>query len=86
MALRGVPSTAYPPAGLPRRLTPFVGRQADLDLLLQLLRDPSVRLITILGVGGVGKTTLALELASRMQADFQHGAAFIPLAQLDSVD
>jgi predicted ATPase/DNA-binding CsgD family transcriptional regulator/Tfp pilus assembly protein PilF len=71
---------------LPGRLTPFVGRRADLDRAIELLEDSSVRLLTVLGVGGVGKTALALELAGRLQDKFEHGAAFIPLAPLDSVD
>ncbi len=54
--------------------------------MLLLLEDPSVRLITLSGVGGVGKTALALELASRSQDRFEHGVAFVPLAQLSSVE
>ncbi len=79
-------SAARLSARLPRRLAPFVGRQTDLDALLQLLQDPSVRLVTISGIGGVGKTALALELARSLQDKFEHGAAFVPLAQLSSVD
>ncbi len=86
MARGSVPSVGRRMGSLPRRLTPFVGRQADLDVLLEILGDPAVRLVTILGVGGVGKTAVALELASRVQAGFQHGAVFVPLAQLNSVD
>ena len=71
---------------LPGRLTPFIGRQTDLDMVQTLLRDPFVRLITILGAGGMGKTRLALQLADILQAQFQHGVVFIPLAQLNSID
>src|SRR5512142_1014372 len=84
MMLEGQDSALRPPARLPGRLTPFVGRQADLEKLVALLRDPAVRLVTISGMGGMGKTALALELISRLQHEYQHGAAFIPLAQLSS--
>lgn len=71
---------------LPIRLTPFVGRQTDLNRLVDLLQNPSVRLVTILGAGGVGKTCLALELARLLHNQFQHGALFIPLAQSRTID
>jgi predicted ATPase/DNA-binding CsgD family transcriptional regulator len=71
---------------LPSRLTPFVGRQSDLQKLAGLLCDPTVRLVTISGMGGVGKTSLAVEAAGRVKDDFEHGAAFVPLAQVSSVD
>jgi len=71
---------------LPVHLTPFVGRQVDLERLLALLHNPSVRLVTILGTGGIGKTRLALELAHILQEQFQHGTVFIPLAHLSRVD
>ena len=71
---------------LPVCLTPFVGRQADLERVLDLVQDPSVRLVTILGAGGVGKTRLAIELARVLRDCFEHGAVFIPLAQLSTVD
>jgi predicted ATPase/DNA-binding CsgD family transcriptional regulator len=73
------------PGKLPGNLTPFIGRQADLQALLNRFEDPAVRLVTILGVGGVGKTRSALELANVLQARFRDGAAFIPLAQLSTV-
>ena len=71
---------------LPGRLTPFVGRQVELQQLLDLIRDPSVRLVTLLGAGGIGKTRLALETASLLQGQFQDGVYFVPLAQLTTVD
>ncbi len=71
---------------LPARLTPFVGRQADRTRLRDLLWDPAVRLVTIVGVGGIGKTALALEAAGDLLDRFQHGVAFVPLAQTRTVD
>ena len=76
----------YPTDPLPVHLTPFVGRQVDLERLLALLHNPSVRLVTILGTGGIGKTRLAVELAHFLQDQFQHGVVFIPLAQLSTID
>ena len=71
---------------LPHRLMPFVGRQVDLEGVLNLLQSPSIRLVTILGVGGIGKTSFAIELARVLQDQFQHGVVFVPLAQLSTVD
>jgi predicted ATPase/DNA-binding CsgD family transcriptional regulator len=71
---------------LPGSPTPFIGRKPELDNVLSLIQDPSVRLVTILGTGGVGKTRFALELAGVLQAQFQHGVVFIPLAQLSTID
>jgi len=76
----------YPIDPIPVHLTPFVGRQIDLERLLALLQNQSVRLVTILGTGGIGKTRLATELAHILQEQFQHGTVFIPLAHLSTVD
>lgn len=67
-------------------IMPFVGRQSDLNIVLDLFQDPTVRLVTVLGTGGVGKTRFALELAGELQPQFQHGAVFVPLAQLSTID
>lgn len=52
-------------ASLPRSSTSFIGREVELRELLTLLTEPGVRLLTIQGVGGIGKTRLALELSER---------------------
>jgi Cdc6-like AAA superfamily ATPase len=78
--------TLHPVQHLPIRLTPFVGRQVDLERIVDLIQNPSVRLLTIVGAGGIGKTCLALELASRLNTRFRNGIIFIPLAQLNTVD
>lgn len=75
-------STNHPPI----LLTHFVGRKADLERMVELILNPSVRLITIMGTGGVGKTRLAIELAHLVHDQFQHGTVFIALAQLSTVD
>lgn len=65
------------PADLPGYATPFIGRQAELTMIQTLLADPACRLITLIGLGGMGKTRLAVQaaLASRMR--FADGVHFI---------
>ncbi len=79
--------TLAPGASLsPSALSPFVGRQDDLQKLQALVQAPATRLVTLLGSGGIGKTRLALELLGRLQENFAQGTAFIPLAQLSSAE
>jgi len=71
-------SPGSPRHNLPLALTPFVGRERELEELTKLL--PSTRLLTLTGVGGAGKTRLALELATRCRARFPDGAWLVDLA------
>jgi len=66
--------------------TPLIGRETELAVLRQMFKDPQCKLITLVGLGGSGKTRLALHTGEQLQADFTHGVAFIPLASVDSVD
>jgi predicted ATPase len=76
-----------PPAhNLPLQPTPFVGRKAELAELGQLLADPEVRLVTVLGAGGMGKTRLALEAAAACVEEFEQGVFFVSLAPLRSAE
>jgi len=81
-----ISSTHRSSGQLPVSVTPFVGRQSDLDAVFNLFKDSTVRLVTIVGVGGVGKTRFALELAGILNDQFENGAIFIPLAQLEATD
>jgi predicted ATPase len=93
------PDTTGIPHNLPPQPTPFVGREAELSDLDQLIADPDVRLITIVGPGGIGKTRLALAGAERQVSQFtdtqspgtqghpfHDGVYFAPLAAVSSVD
>ena len=64
--------------------TPLVGREAELAALAQLLHDPQSRLITLIGAGGMGKTRLAIEAATRQVGDFSDGTYFVALASFSS--
>lgn len=55
-------------AQLPRQPTPFIGRSQELAEIADLLTNPTCRLLTLIGPGGIGKTRLALEAASRSAA------------------
>jgi serine/threonine protein kinase/predicted ATPase len=67
------------PARVPTPTTPLIGREAEIAALMSLLRDPATRLISVLAPGGMGKTRLALEVASGVAGEFRDGAAFVAL-------
>lgn len=85
-----LPRFATPPGSgrmqhnLPPQSTPFIGREAELVELDRLLGSPATNLVTILGMGGAGKTRLALEAGRRQLERFTHGVYFVPLAPLSS--
>jgi len=83
-ALRGTaPGVASSAAALlPSLLTPLIGREADLRVLNRWLADPAVRIVTLVGPGGVGKTRLALEVAHRAAATGTVRVVFVGLASL----
>ena len=71
---------------LPSPPTSFVGRRDELEEIERLLGDPSCRLLTLVGPGGVGKTRLALEAAARRIDRYPHGVHFVPLASVVAPD
>lgn len=83
-AARTAPEPALPvtpaPPTLPVSTTPLVGRARELGEVGDLLRRPDVRLVTVTGVGGIGKSRFALEVAHRLRGDFPGGVVLVPLA------
>jgi len=67
---------------LPTQPTPLVGRERELHGVLALLRRDGVRLLTLTGPGGTGKTRLALQVAAELVGEFGDGVFWVPLASL----
>jgi predicted ATPase/class 3 adenylate cyclase len=93
LAIDGLPSEFPPlkivatvppePLSLPTlQLTRLVGREREVAAVSELLRIPTVRLLTISGPGGVGKTRLAIAVLSEVAEDFTDGALFVSLGAL----
>jgi predicted ATPase/DNA-binding SARP family transcriptional activator len=75
-----------PRPGLPVPLTPFLGRETELRALDTLRAQDDVRLLTLVGAGGMGKTRLALEAARDAVKIYPDGVVFVPLAPLLHAD
>ena len=69
---------------MPAFRTTLIGREDDLAGLAALLTDEAVRLVTLTGTGGIGKTRLAAAAAQRVADRFPDGARFVDLSGIDS--
>jgi predicted ATPase/class 3 adenylate cyclase len=91
LSLEGL-STDFPPLktldthpnNLPIQPTPFIGREKEVASVTQLLRRPDVRLVTLSGPGGVGKTRLALQVAAEICEEFTDGVFVVALAPVNA--
>ena len=77
------PSARAPRSNLPAAITSLVGRQQEIALIREYLLNPEIRLVSLVGPPGIGKTRLSIESARAVLPDFADGVFFIPLAPLD---
>src|SRR5215213_3771593 len=82
----GLAAAPVSPASLRTPLTRLIGREAELAALRTALADDEVRLLTLTGPGGVGKTRLAIEVASGLHETFRDGVVFVDLSPLTDPD
>ena len=73
-------------AALPLQPTRFIGREAEIEHVRGLLIRDGVRLVTLVGPGGIGKSRLSIEVARSLEESFADGLRFIPLAPLRDAD
>lgn len=69
---------------LPGYATSFIGRDGDVQTILHAIDNPDIRLITLAGAGGIGKTRLSIEVARHALGRFPDGVFFVPLAMAQS--
>ncbi|MCA1451614.1 winged helix-turn-helix domain-containing protein [Bradyrhizobium sp. BRP22] len=77
-------SENHPRFGIPKIVVKPIGREAAADGIHDLLNRR--RLVTILGAGGIGKTTIALQVANERAANYADGACFVDLGRISSID
>lgn len=75
-------SLASTPNNLPQQVNSFVGRSRELEDVRTMLSLPTVRLLTLLGMGGLGKSRLSLQAAAEVLDDYPDGVWFVELAPL----
>src|SRR2546421_3891728 len=80
LPLKAVPIHLY---NLPVHPTSFIGREKEVATVCSLLRQEHIRLLTLTGTAGVGKTRLSLQAATDLAAFFPAGVFFVPLASVN---
>ncbi|MFN8440336.1 MAG: tetratricopeptide repeat protein [Caldilineaceae bacterium] len=80
---RQLPTTS---STLPPSVTPFIGRQVELEQITALIIQPHSRLVTLIGSGGIGKTRLAIAVGEAHQKSFADGVFFVSLVDVSPAD
>ena len=75
-----------PGADLPSRVAALIGRRDEIARISERLADGSVRLLTLIGPGGTGKTTLAIRVATDLADGFRDGASFVDLSSAHDIN
>lgn len=81
-SLSPYPFTPLPVHNLPRQLTPFFGRSLEISAICAKLQQPDCAWLTLTGVGGVGKTRLALKVGETLLPYFRDGVWFVSLLDI----
>jgi predicted ATPase len=77
-----LPTAIQNPNNLPQEFTSFIGREAEIGMLAKQLREGKIRLLTLTGSGGTGKTRLSLKVAEQLLDAFPAGVWLVELAPL----
>jgi predicted ATPase/transcriptional regulator with XRE-family HTH domain len=75
-------STRSPSSNLPAPVNSLIGREKEIALVREYLSTPTIRLVTLMGPPGIGKTRLSMEAGRTVLPDFPNGVFFVPLAPL----
>lgn len=89
LALDSTPASLFHPLAihhLPLPSAPLLGRESELAAMERIFNESQCRLLTLTGVGGIGKTRLAIEFASRWRGLFPGGVHYVPLASINSAE
>jgi predicted ATPase/transcriptional regulator with XRE-family HTH domain len=79
-------STKAPRSNIPATTTSLIGRASEITLVREYILNSNIRLVTLLGPPGIGKTRLSIEVARAALSDFPDGVFFVPLALLDDTN
>jgi predicted ATPase len=71
------------PSTIPAPLTELIGREHEVEYIRAMLQRDTVRMVTLVGPGGIGKSRLAIDVAAGLTTEFPGGVVFVPLAPVD---